>query len=170
MQKEKTENKNFNKNFNKEINAEPIDKKNNQTTKWELIKKRIDNAFSKHWKILFLILAFYLLLLGITCNQTGILIQLGGNNEGGQEAMMNQMEAMNPTGKIQAKRAGGKLVKSLGSPFETGFKAMWWILSQLMSIISIILILVIVPSVPIVIYAGIVYYLIIMILSKVKTM
>lgn len=132
------------------------------------IKKRIYNAYHRHWKILFLILIFYLVLLGLVWNTSSnnIFNQSGGNNQAQQ--MANVMEEMNPTGMIKQKRSTNRAIKALGSPFETTFKALWWVLAQLGSLISIILILIIVPSVPIVLYAGALYMVIGIMLDKVK--
>lgn len=133
------------------------------------VKKRIYNAYHRHWKILFLILVFYLILLGLIWNPSShnLISQSGGNNNQAEQ-MANMAEEMNPTGMVKEKRSTGKALKSLGSPFETTFNALWWVLGQLGSLITIILILIIIPSVPIVLYAGALYMVISMMLDNVK--
>jgi hypothetical protein len=186
--------------------------------KWVYFKNRLYKAYHKHWKILFLIIIFYFVLVGIKYNNFDKINQSGGDDKNSLKQSIKQtLDTMsskdfqeqlsktesktdikksissitkneksisppnllkflgeatstkkeNPITELttyipgyQQKKASKIAINALKSPVETTTTALWFILTNLITIIVIIVILILITSFPVIIYAFILYTII----------
>jgi hypothetical protein len=188
--------------------------------KWNYFKNRVYIAYHKHWKILFLIILFYFILVGLKTQNLNNIIQSGGDDKNllkqtldslsskeFQEQLSKQIDSSittkdsnlkkyvssitknektttppnllkflgetttskkeNPIRELttyipgyQQKKASKIAIKALMSPFETTSTALWFILTNIITIIVIIVILILITSFPVIIYAFVLFSII----------